>query len=105
MTTTKTKDDADKQLTDTPAPVAVIFGNETYVTDHVPRVTTQHTQEEWLVEALEAKTVLERGDVVSPELIEMLFLDAYDVIAAFTPAARSKKKNGDDDEPDKKHRG
>lgn len=88
---------------------AVMFGNEPVVSNpRPPRVKTTHTQEEWLVEATEAKTVLERGDHVSPQLIEMLFLDAYDVIEGFTPAARGKKKAGDkddDDDQDKRNRG
>ena len=82
-----------------------LFGNENYVSDHQPRAKrdTKHTQEEWLVEATEVKTVLERGDAVSHETVEMLFLDAYDVISAFVPpAARDSKKKDEDDEPTRK---
>jgi len=85
-----------------------LFGNENYVSDHKPRAGTRHTQEEWLVEATEIKTVLERGDRVSYQTVEMLFLDAYDVIAGFTPAGRSKKrgeKDEDDDDQNKRERG
>jgi len=97
----KATTDFQQPLTEEPPVVAVpvLFGNEGYISDRRPRAATRHTQEEWLLEATEAKTVLERGDHVSPELIEMLFLDAYDVIEGFTPpATRSKKKNGDDDD-------
>jgi hypothetical protein len=86
-----------------PSGIPVLFGNENYVTDHRPRAGTKHTQEEWLVEATEVKTVLERGDAVSHETVEMLFLDAYDVISAFVPpAARDSKKKDEDDEPTRK---
>ena len=73
-------------------PVAVLYGNENYE-PRKPRAGTKHTQEEWLLEATEAKAVLERGDHVSPELIESLFLDAYDVIAAYVPPASRAKKD------------
>ena len=85
--------------------IPVLFGNENFVHD-TPRgrrrgkdgkgVEPRHTQEEWLVEAGEVVAVMERGDHVSPELIEMLFLDAYDVIEGFTPAGTrggKKKEN------------
>ena len=109
----KTKDEQDviardeKQLVEAGVPVPVLFGNETYISDHKPRAGTKHTQEEWLVEATEIKTVLERGDAVSQQTVEMLFLDAYDVIAAFEPpAARGKKKEkDDDDDQNKRERG
>ena len=84
--------------------IPVVFGNENFVHDR-PRgrkgrdaATPRHTQEEWLVEASEVVAVMERGDAVSPELIEMLFLDAYDVIEGFVPPATRSKKNSEKDE-------
>jgi hypothetical protein len=83
--------------TDTPFPT--MFGNENYVSDHVPHVNQHHTQEEWLMEAIPAAECIAKGDHVSPRLIEMLFLDALDVIGDFVPpAARdAKTKKADRD--------
>jgi hypothetical protein len=103
----------ERQLVEEPpliAPAPVLFGNEGYLPTRLGGRSVQPpaiTQEEWLLEAKEAQAVLLRGDHVSPELIERLFLQSVPVIeTAVPPVTRAKKRNGDDDDdPDKKHRG
>jgi hypothetical protein len=114
MTTPKqlTEEPKTQPVTVEPGVVAPLYGNENYVSDHIARGRSEKTptQEEWLAEAKEAEAVLMRGDHVSPELIERLFLDSIPVIEGFTPVGRGKKKEGgdtanDDDDQDKKNRG
>jgi hypothetical protein len=91
-----------------------LYGNENYVSDRpggrsVPPPVV--TGAEWLAEAKELETVLYRGDAVSYETLERLFLQSVPVIEAAgggsqEPAGR-KKKSGvdDDDDQDKRNRG
>ena len=69
-----------------------LYGNENYQSTP-PRVNTLHTREEWLAEATPAMETMERGDHVSPRLIEDLFHDAYHVIDEFVPPAARGAKN------------
>ena len=97
----------ERQGVDTPAPAAVLYGNETYLSDRRLRSEPPPaiTQEEWLLAAKEAEAVLYRGDVVSYSLLETLFLQSVPVIEGYVPPVTRAKKHADDDDPDKKHRG
>jgi len=81
----------------TTTPVAPLYGGTVPATaPPAPTPRTPPTAAEWLAEAKEAETVLGRGDHVSPELIERLFLDSVPVIegamgGTSEPTAREKK--------------
>jgi len=98
MTKHASTDVAQPELDVNPQPTqdAVLFGNDGYVSDHRPRVSTRHTQAEWLAEALPIQAEYDKGNAVSHENVMSLFLDAIDVIEGFVPpAARGKKHDGD----------
>lgn len=96
----QTDEAVEKQLVTDPQtgePAKPLYGNENYVSDHRPRARSENppTAAEWLAEAKEAEAVLTRGDHVSPELVERLFLDAVPVIenaAGGTTEPTSKKR-------------
>jgi hypothetical protein len=81
----------------TTTPVAPLYGGTVPpVVPPPPTPRTPPTGAEWLVQAKEAEAVIARGDHVSPELVEQLFLDAVPVIegamgGATEPAAEKKK--------------
>lgn len=94
-----------------------LYGNENYVSDRpsgrsVPPPAI--TGADWLVDAKEIETVLYRGDAVSYETLERLFLQSVPVIEAAAGATQEplgkKGKRGnhdadDDDDQDKRNRG
>ena len=87
-----------------------LYGNENYVSDHrqgksVPPPVV--TGAEWLVDAKEIETVLYRGDAVSYETLERLFLQSVPVIEAAGSGSgdtRSKKEKRADAEDEKREK-